>query len=311
MEKQATKKPNKAIAILAHEIGIRLHDNWRKTSGYTDRWKDAKSEDQEFFKSFNGKFPPYIRQKEDGSYQIDIQNASFDQLSPSAKFENAEAGKVVADIIHEIDTRTIVDVHHVGYQINDLGKFHSNQSIGTRIHEKWLERNGGPEVEWIKAQGMDKPFDELSKELQDKDLDHFRIAKEVYKELTGSEIVDIGHTSDGKVSEHDVKFDKSEPYRFSEKVRREEDEAKGRGSVNSTHHFGYCINRIHGYAPTNAKSLDALEKELSIPGQIKNTLKSIGQKLSMTAEQLKSALGDLVSENPGQNQEQAPPILKK
>ncbi|MCL2586991.1 MAG: hypothetical protein FWE31_01990 [Firmicutes bacterium] len=152
--------------MMVEEVKSRLHDNWRikrlqKDGTFQPRWKPI--EDRNFIDELQGYLPPYVRQVE-GGYEIDIANASFDQLSKDWQHENQEAAKrVVEEIILAMD----IDGH----------RFETDE-IGDIIHEYWLERNK-------RARGgdLDVPYSELPVHEQDKDLDQFHMGRAVYDEM--------------------------------------------------------------------------------------------------------------------------------
>ncbi|MCL2586621.1 MAG: hypothetical protein FWE31_00085 [Firmicutes bacterium] len=162
------------LVILSQIIGSRLHDEWRITrlladGTYDPRWKTVK--DKEFGKCFKGNLPIFVRQAKDG-FEIDIANATFEQLSKDWQHENLEAGKVIADII--------------------CAGYNDDATVGDIIHNKWLERNResldkakaseNPETKkW--AEERDKPFRDLTAEIQQLDLSQFKIGVRVYDRL--------------------------------------------------------------------------------------------------------------------------------
>lgn len=140
---------------LYKDVAFEAHERWRltrlKSDGtYDPRWKTIK--DQKFIENLNGKeLPSYIRKNENG-YEIDIANASYNQLSPDWQKENDEGAKVAADIV-------------LG------GKILTEDEIGDIIHNAWLERNS-----WAKDGPLGVPYSELEKDEQEKDLEFYYIA---------------------------------------------------------------------------------------------------------------------------------------
>lgn len=104
----------------------------------------------------------------DKGYEIDIANSSYNQLSLHWKKENYEAARVVAGLV-----------------INELKRENQHEEkltkleIGREIHNEWLKRN-----QWAKDDPiLSLPFDNLPKEEQEKDLQQYRLAKEIYTQL--------------------------------------------------------------------------------------------------------------------------------
>ena len=150
--------------IYAKEIAAELHEDWRKTrltsdGIYEPRWKKIK--DEEFIKNLPENLPEYIRVNE-GVYEIDIANCSYNMLSADWQAENKAAGEVVAKIL----------------KMQRIGAKLTIEEIGSFIHNEWLKRN-----EWAKGGELDVPFTELSKEEQDKDLNQYYIGVSKAAEL--------------------------------------------------------------------------------------------------------------------------------
>lgn len=155
---------------LANKIASQLHEDWRKTrlredGTYEPRWKATKSANFDANLDRDN-LPTYIRVNEDGSVEIDIANCSYENLSPAWQAENKAAAEVVADILAR-------EAH---------GERFSLDEVGAIIHDQWLLRN-----DWAKGGDLDKPFADLPKVEQDKDLDQYRIGLE---ELGAEKIVD-------------------------------------------------------------------------------------------------------------------------
>ena len=157
---------------LAEMIASEFHEDWRKTrlkedGTFEPRWKAVK--DDAFTAKFAEveKLPTYLRRTEAG-LEIDIANASYNQLSANWQEENKAAAEVVATIITS-------------------GEELTEEQIGYIIHLKWLERN-----DWAKGGELDVPFSELPKNEQEKDLSQYRIGMAVYTEYTKQQKKDGG-----------------------------------------------------------------------------------------------------------------------
>jgi hypothetical protein len=263
------KKPEKTLDMLATEIGSRLHDKFRKDLPEDQRNKprprDIKKEDLEWIKTLK-ELPPHITKattfvNEKGEtktaefgYVIDINN-DFSILSPGWQQENYE-GKVMAEILYEIDTETVLrrDSFHDISPVTEI--YHNSGSIGHKAHAEWLKRNS-----YAKGGKLDCTFDELGKKTmekdgidgkaeQEKDLNQFKIACEVYTELTGSKI------------EHKYKAPAS------------------RQDIGES-----------GYRSSQPRSIAAHEEKLnSFSHQLKQSLKTLGDKFGMTADQVKKEM---------------------
>lgn len=150
---------------LAKGVASALHEDWRKTrlkedGTFEPRWKAIK--DEKFIAKLNPNVLPANVRVNNGTYEIDIANSNYDQLSADWQYENQEAGKIAAGL-----------VIHNQYDNADL----SREQIGDEIHNEWLKRNT-----WAKGGELDVPFAELPFEEQRKDLIQYRIAKDYYKE---------------------------------------------------------------------------------------------------------------------------------
>ncbi|MBQ0017282.1 MAG: hypothetical protein KBT30_01460, partial [Clostridiales bacterium] len=151
----------KTKTLLADKIASDLHEDWRKTrlkedGSYDPRWKKIKDE-QFISKLNNNKLPSNIRLNEEGAYEIDIANTSYENLSADWQEENKKAGEVVATII---------------LREEETEKKYSEGKIGAIIHDAWLARN-----DWAKGGELDVPFDKLPKNEQDKDLVQYQIGR--------------------------------------------------------------------------------------------------------------------------------------
>lgn len=152
---------------LAHMIAAALHEDWRKTrlnpdGTFNPRWKKIK--DEKFIEGLDKDNLPASIRIENGVFEIDIANSSYDELSEDWKAENKAAAEVVAEIICSEKEYTL-------------------DEIGSIIHDEWLKRN-----DWAKGGELDVPFSELSTEEQNKDLAQYRVGLDIalkMKEKTG------------------------------------------------------------------------------------------------------------------------------
>ena len=141
---------------LTVKLASMFHENWRSTrlnsaGDYEPHWKEIK--DKKFIEKLAGsiKLPVNVKVK-DNIFYIDIANSPFEQLSADWQEENYNAAKVVVDILCYEEKK---------------GKLEIN-SVGNIIHNAWLSRN-----EWAKGGELDVPFEQLSKEEQDKYLQQY------------------------------------------------------------------------------------------------------------------------------------------
>ena len=156
---------------IANSVAKELHDNWRKTrlkedGSYEPRWK--KINDNKYIEKLDKNNLPSNVKLTDKGYEIDIANSSYIQLSLHWKKENYEAARVVAVLV-----------------INELKRENQHEEkltkleIGREIHNEWLKRN-----QWAKDDPiLSLPFDKLPKEEQEKDLQQYRLAKEICMQL--------------------------------------------------------------------------------------------------------------------------------
>ena len=130
-------------------IAFMLHEEWRKTKlqpdgTYCSRWKVVK--DKNFIKKLNkNDLPNYIRFN-DGVFEMDISNVSYNLLSPDWQHENDASAKVIASLMPNCDKLT-------------------QEQIGETVHSAWLKRN-----KWAKGSNLDVHFKDLPKSEQLKDL---------------------------------------------------------------------------------------------------------------------------------------------
>ncbi len=132
---------------LSYALGSDLHEAWRAP---------RKRED--------GTFEPRIKKSKDeawnashGTDEVDIANCSFEQLPSNWQYENLEAAKVA---IQQVYDKTMSRGTITPEELEQMGAI---------IHEEWLKRNS-----WVfdPTYGDPKlavPYEQLSKEEQDKD----------------------------------------------------------------------------------------------------------------------------------------------
>lgn len=140
---------NEAVSALASEF----HEDWRKTRLNED-----------------GSFEPRLKSTSDevwiakhGMNEVDIANTSYEDLSEDWQYENKQAATVVVNVLSEYNGSIELE--------NDMIR----SAVGEKIHSAWLERNG-----WAAGGELDVPFDNLSFEEQEKDIDQIRVAKRVF-----------------------------------------------------------------------------------------------------------------------------------
>lgn len=132
---------------LSYALGSDLHEAWRAP---------RKRED--------GSFEPRIKKSKDeawnsshGTDEVDIANCSFKNLPSNWQYENLEAARVA---IYQVYDKTMSGEPITPEELEEIGSI---------IHEEWLRRNswvfdpnyGNPELA--------VPYEQLSKEEQDKD----------------------------------------------------------------------------------------------------------------------------------------------
>ena len=146
---------NKAFELAVAILGSRLHEDWRKTRLNED-----------------GSYEPRIKQTSDqewisknGTIEVDIANTTYDNLPEDWRGENKAAAAVIVGIFDEYNGVVELD--------NPIIR----SRVGNKVHDAWLDRNGA----WA-PESQKMPFDDLSIEEQEKDLDQVRVAKEVFGE---------------------------------------------------------------------------------------------------------------------------------
>lgn len=140
---------NQAVNALANEY----HEDWRQTRAQED-----------------GSFEPRIKDTSDeawveshGSNQVDIANTSYDDLPADWQAENKAAAVAVVDIM--LDNSGDLD----------LANSEIRSKVGDQIHSAWLSRN-----EWASGGDLDKPFDDLPLDEQEKDIRQAEIAQKLF-----------------------------------------------------------------------------------------------------------------------------------
>ena len=132
---------------LSYALGSDLHEAWREP---------RKKED--------GTYEPRIKKSKDeawnashGTDEVDIANCSFQQLPSNWQYENLEAARVAIELVYDkaVSGETITP--------------EEIEQMAAVIHEEWLKRN-----DWVynPEYGDPKlavPYEQLSKEEQDKD----------------------------------------------------------------------------------------------------------------------------------------------
>ena len=132
---------------LSYSLGSDLHEAWRAPRKLED-----------------GTYEPRIKKSKDEVWneshqtnEVDIANCSFEELPSDWQYENLEAAKVA---INEVYDKVVA-----GEEITpeDL------EQIASIIHEEWLKRNDWVYDEQYGDPSLAVPYEELSKEEQDKD----------------------------------------------------------------------------------------------------------------------------------------------
>ena len=132
-------------------------------SEFHEVWREARRRD-------DGSYEPRIKPTKDeawiaqhGTDQVDIANTRYVDLPTDWQAENEAAAGFLVD---ELSTYS---------EFPDLEDPEVRSEIGEDIHEAWLDRN-----EWADGTELDVPFEQLSMEEQEKDIDQAEIAEEVF-----------------------------------------------------------------------------------------------------------------------------------
>jgi rubredoxin len=157
---------SKIKQALSYSLGSDLHEAWRaprKLSDGTYEPRIKKSKDEEWT-------------MEHGTDEVDIANCTFSELPSNWQYENLEAASVAINLVYD----KIIN----GEQITSEERL----KIASSIHDEWLKRNS-----WVfdPNNGDPKlavPFDQLSKEEQDKDLAQIEPAINKIKSYINEEI---------------------------------------------------------------------------------------------------------------------------
>ena len=132
---------------LSYALGSDLHEAWRATRKLED-----------------GTFEPRIKKSKDevwninhGTDQVDIANCSFEQLPSNWQYENLEAAKVAIEQVYD---------KTMSYEPITPKEL---EQMAANIHVEWLKRNA-----WVFDPNygdakLAVPYEQLSKEEQDKD----------------------------------------------------------------------------------------------------------------------------------------------
>ncbi len=132
---------------LTYALGSDLHEAWRAPRRKED-----------------GSFEPRMKKSKDeawnashGTDDVDIANCSFAELPSNWQYENLEAARVAINLVY--------DKVMAGENISDI----ELEQMAATIHSEWLKRNS-----WVfdANYGDPKlavPYEQLSKEEQDKD----------------------------------------------------------------------------------------------------------------------------------------------
>lgn len=132
---------------LSYSLGSDLHEAWRAP---------RKRED--------GTFEPRMKKSKDeawnashGTDDVDIANCSFEELPSNWQYENLEAARVAIELVYE---KTMANEPITPEEL---------EQMAATIHEEWLKRNS-----WVYDPNygdpkLAVPYEQLSKEEQDKD----------------------------------------------------------------------------------------------------------------------------------------------
>lgn len=153
---------------LSYALGSDLHEAWRAP---------RKKED--------GTFEPRIKKSKDetwntnhGTDEVDIANCSFEQLPSNWQYENLEAARVAIELVYD---KVIANEQITPEEL---------EQMGATIHEKWLERNA-----WVYDPNygdpkLAVPYEQLSKEMQDKDKAQINPAQKIVQDYMNG-LIDV------------------------------------------------------------------------------------------------------------------------
>lgn len=132
---------------LSYALGSDLHEAWRAP---------RKRED--------GTYEPRIKKSKDevwnashGTDEVDIANCTFEQLPSNWQYENLEAARVAIEQVYD---KTMVGVLITPAEV---------EQMASTIHEEWLKRNSWVFDDNYGDPKLAVPYQQLSKEEQDKD----------------------------------------------------------------------------------------------------------------------------------------------
>lgn len=145
---------------LSYVLGSDLHEAWRAP---------RKKED--------GTFEPRIKKSKDetwntnhGTDEVDIANCSFEQLPSNWQYENLEAARVAIELVYD---KVIANEQITPEEL---------EQMGATIHEKWLERNAWVYDPNYGDSKLAVPYEQLSKEMQDKDKAQINPAQKIVQD---------------------------------------------------------------------------------------------------------------------------------
>lgn len=151
-EESLSEEQRNTIQEQMDRLGSLLHDEWRaprKKEDGTYEPREKTTKDQVWIEVH-------------GTDKVDIANTSYKDLPLDWQAENKASAEVAIREVWKADTEE--------KQLDDS----FIESASSVIHNRWLERNG----EWAPAE-QKKPFEELSKEEQEKDRAIIRKAIEI------------------------------------------------------------------------------------------------------------------------------------
>lgn len=168
---EEAKDNPEVVKVAVDELASAFHEDWRKT---------RRNED--------GTFEPREKSTTDedwiakhGTNTVDIANTTYMELPADWQAENKAAAEVIVEIINR---ELMNDPYRMGYAYTNSFplKFGDNMvypneidMIGNKIHSKWLERN-----DWAKGGELDVWFGDLPFSEQQKDINQFQIAAELF-----------------------------------------------------------------------------------------------------------------------------------
>lgn len=173
---------------LGYMIGSALHEDWRRVNAYRGtRYKKAgKDMNGNVITSVDPSVPSRVN--EEGVFEIDILNTSFDNLTPAWKQENLDAGMFIAKMVSQIPDFNIDELELESAERSEEAQAKVDK-LASAIHDAWMARDNNawakvsPEEE-IRMQREEpekwdeyqfKPYADLNQMNKELDIDQLRV----------------------------------------------------------------------------------------------------------------------------------------